>query len=243
MNLCPVLLHYIYMPYRRLPNTDNARIKALKTAINKCSNTDFNDVVVSMKTLYRAKNVVGKFERMCNQYKQTLETQIRANKAFQRQIRNARMYLSHFVQVLNLSVIRDEIKEHNLSMYGLEQSELLVPDLSTNELIIKWGQKIIDGEECRIAEGGVPIYNPTIAKVKVMYSIFRDGYQTQKIHQKSTTRTQNDVVNFRNQIDEVILDIWNQVEEANVDMAVEKKIDKNKEYGVVYYYRKGEKVE
>ena len=35
------------MPYRRLPNTDSARIKALKTAINKCSETDFNDVVVS----------------------------------------------------------------------------------------------------------------------------------------------------------------------------------------------------
>ena len=42
------------MPYRRLPNTDNARIKALKTAITKCTDTDFNDIVVSMKTLHRA---------------------------------------------------------------------------------------------------------------------------------------------------------------------------------------------
>ena len=212
------------MPYRRLPNTDSARIKALKTAINKCSETDFNDVVVSMKTLYRAKNAVGKFERMCNLYNKTLETQVRANKSFQRQIRNAR-------------------KEDNLSLYGLQDSELLVPDLSTNELILDWGQKIIDGEETRIAEGGVPIYNPTIAKVKVMYSIFRDGYQTQKIHQKATNRTQADVVSFRTQIDEIILDIWDQVEDANIDLKAKKKIDKNKEYGIVYYYRKGEKIE
>ena len=231
------------MPYRRLPNTDTARIKALKTAIDKCSETDFNDVVVSMKSLYRAKNVVGKFERMCMLYKQTFERQVRANKSFQRQIRNARMYLSHFIQVLYLSVIRNEIKEENLILYGLENSELLVPDLSTNELLLEWGDKIIEGEEKRVSVGGVPIYNPTIAKVKVMYSIFKDGYQTQQIHQKATNRTQTDIVAFRDEVDEIILDIWEQVEEANSNLSAKNRIDKNKEYGIVYYYRKGEKVE
>ncbi len=231
------------MPYRRLPNTDSARIKALKTAIDKCSDTDFNEVVVSMKTLYKAKSAVGKFERMCKLYQQTFETQIRANKSFQKQIKNARMYISHFVQVLYLAVIRNEIKHDNLTLYGLENSEMLVPDLSTNEMLFEWGQKIIAGEEARIAEKGVPIYNPTIAKVKVMYSIFRDGYKTQQIHQKSTTRTQEDVVKYRTEIDEIILDLWDQVEEANIDMPPKSKIDKNKEYGIVYYYRKGETIE
>src|SRR5690554_3092512 len=124
------------MPYRRLPNTDNARIKALKTAIRKCSNSNFNDVVVSMKTLYRAKSVIGKFERVCEIYQQTFETQIKANKSFQKQIRNARMYLSHFIQVLHLAVIRNEIKSDNLVLYGLEGSDLLVPDLSSNEMLL-----------------------------------------------------------------------------------------------------------
>ncbi len=231
------------MPYRRLPNTDNARIKALETAVNKCSETDFNDVVVSMKTLYRAKSAVGKFERMCRLYKQTFETQVRANKSFQSQVKNARMYISHFVQVLYLSVIREEIKNDKLALYGLEKSEMLVPDLSTSEMLLEWGQNIISGEEKRIAEGGVPIYNPTIAKVKVMYTIFKDGYQTQKIHQKATSRTQTDVVDFRSEVDEIILDIWQQVEEANSDLNAKSKIEKNKEYGIVYYYRKGRKVE
>lgn len=231
------------MPYRRLPNTDSARIKALKTAIDKCSDTDFNEVVVSMKTLYKAKSAVGKFERMCKLYQQTFETQIRANKSFQKQIKNARMYISHFVQVLYLAVLRNEIKHDNLTLYGLENSEMLVPDLSTNEMLLEWGQNIIAGEEARIAERGVPIYNPTIAKVKVMYSIFKDAYKTQQIHQKSTNRTQEDVVKYRKEIDEIILDLWDQVEEANIDMPPKKKIDKNKEYGIVYYYRKGETIE
>ncbi len=231
------------MPYRRLPNTDSARIKALSTAIYKCSNTDYKDVVVSMKTLHKAKSVIGKFERMCEMYQQTFETQIKANKSFQKQIKNARMYLSHFIQVLHLSVIRNEIKQDNLVLYGLEESNLLVPDLISNEMLLEWGQKIINGEEKRIAQGGVPIYNPTIAKVKVMYSIFKDGYDTQQVHQKATNRTQTNIVDFRPDIDAIILELWEQVENANIDLPVKKKIDKNKEYGIVYYYRKGETVE
>ena len=228
------------MPYRRLPNTDNARIKALKTAINKCSDTDFNDVVVSMNTLYKAKSAVGKFEKMCKLYQQTFETQIKANKSFQKQIKNAQLYLSHFIQVLYLSIVRNEIKHNNLSLYGLSENNMLLPDLSTNEMLMEWGEKIIDGEEKRITAGGVPIYNPTIAKVKVMFSIFKDGYNTQQIHQRATNRTQNEVVNFRTEIDAIILELWDQVENATMDLPAQKKIDKNKEYGIVYYYRKGE---
>lgn len=231
------------MPYRRLPNTDNARIKALKTAINKCSNTDFNDVAVSMKTLYRAKSAVGKFERMCQIYQQTFDTQIKANKSFQKQIKNARMYLSHFIQVLYLSIIRNEIKPDNLSLYGLNESNMLVPDLSTNEMLMEWGEKIIEGEEKRMSNGGVPIYNPSIAKVKVMYFIFKDGYNTQQIHQRATNRTQNEVVNFRAEIDSIILELWEQVENSTINLPTQKKIDRNKEYGIVYYYRKGEVIE
>lgn len=231
------------MPYRRLPNTDNARIKALKTAIEKCSDSNFNDVVVSMKSLYRARLVIDKFVRMCDIYQQTFEIQIKANKSFQVQVKNVRMYLSHFIQVLHLAVIREEIKSDNLCLYGLEESNMQVPDLNSNEMLLEWGIKIIDGEEKRIANGGVPIYNPTIAKVKVMYSIFKDGYYTQQIHQKATNRTQNNVVNFRTEIDEIILKLWQEVEDANMDLHPRKKIEKNKEYGIVYYYRKGETIE
>ncbi len=230
------------MPYRRLPNTDAARIKALKTAIDKCERTDFNDVVVSMKTLYRAKSASGKFERMYKTHQHTFETQIRANKSFQKQIKNARMYLSHFVQVLYLAVIRNEIKPENLVLYGLENSEMLLPDISSNEMLLEWGQKVILGEEQRIAEGGVPIYNPSIAKVKAMYSIFKNAYNTQQIHQKATNRTQKEIADFRTEVDEIILDLWNQVEEANNNLPPKKKIDINKEYGIVYYYRKGETI-
>ena len=41
--------------------------------------------------------------------------QVKANKQFVMKVKNVRMYLSHFVQVLYFSVMRAEIKEDQLS--------------------------------------------------------------------------------------------------------------------------------
>ncbi len=76
-----------------------------------------------------------------------------------------------------------------------------------------------------------------------MFSLFEEGYQTQKIHQKATLRLQNQVTEAREKVDKVIFDIWEQVERKNKDLPLNKRLERNREYGVVYYYRKGETVE
>ena len=228
------------MPYRRLPNTDSSRLKALKTAVLKSVNTDYQKLAVSTHTIEEARAITGKLERACNKYQQAYDLQIKANKTFQAKVKNAKMYLSHFVQVLYFCVIRAEIKEDNLSLYGLEDANMQVPDLTSNELLLEWGEKIIQGEKLRTSKGGVPIYNPSISKVSVMYSIFKDGYQTQQIHQKSTVRTQNDVVQLRDEADKIIFNIWEEVEKYTIDFPIEERLEMNRDYGVVYYYRKGE---
>jgi len=231
------------MPYRRLPNTDNARIKALKTAVEKAEDTDFQDLSISPNVLSEAKSVLNRFEHLCLRYQQMYDTQVKANKSFLAKVKNARMYISHFVQVLYLSVLRAEIKEEHLDLYGLERATMVVPELTTNEQLLEWGQKIIDGENSRTSLGGVPIYNPSVAKVKVMYSLFKDSYQTQKLHQKATTRIMNEVANYREIVDKVIYDIWEEVETYNLNLPPEQRLARNRQYGIIYYYRKGESVE
>lgn len=195
-----------------------------------------------MKTLSRARSVVEKFERLSLKYQQTLDTQVKANIAFQSKVKNARMYLSHFIQVLYMSVMRSEIKPEYLDLYGLQDANFVVPDLSSNEQLLQWGQKIIAGENKRVARGGVPIYNPGIAKVNVMYILFKEGYQTQQIHQKATARTLDEVSEFRSDVDSVIFDIWEEVEKFNAELPGNERLDKNREYGLIYYYRKGETI-
>lgn len=229
------------MPYRRLPNTDQARLRALRQVIKRCENQDYSHQIVQYKTLHEAKTYLGHFEKHMAQYQQTLENQVLANKKYQQIVHNARLYISHFIQVLNLSVIRGDIKKDHKLFYHLDPNIHLVPDLSTEATILEWGKFIIDGENERVRNGGLPIYNPAIAKVKVHYEIFREYKSNQKLHQQATNRSWEELVNFRKKGDVIILDIWNQVEEKFRNEHPFARYNKCREYGLIYYYRKGEK--
>ena len=229
------------MPYRRLPNTDQARLRALRTAIMQGDNQDFADLVVSFKTILEAKSYLGIFEKQLIQYQQTLDNQITANKCYQQIVHNARLYISHFIQVFNLSVIRGDIKKEHKLFYQLDPNVHTVPDLSTETALLHWGKCIIDGENERLRIGGQPIYNPTIAKVKVHYEIFKEYKSNQKLHQNVTNRNWEELVSLREKGDSIILNIWNQVESKYKDERPYTRLKKCKEFGLVYYCRRGEK--
>lgn len=104
------------------------------------------------------------------------------------------------------------------------------------------GRKIVDGENKRISQGGIPIYNPTIAKVRVHYDIFMDSYEKQKNLQSLTARSLDTLASMRAEADGLILDIWNQVEKKFEEVTPnEKRLDLCRDYGIIYYYRTGEK--
>lgn len=229
------------MPYRRLPNTDQARLRALNGAIQKTNETSFNEQFVSFKTINEAKSFLSVFEKQLFQYQQTWESQVSANRRYKHIMFNAHMYISHFIQVFNLSVIRGDIKKEYKALYGLDMSAHILPDLSTEAALLKWGKCIIDGENERMRKGGIPIYNPTIAKVKVHYDIFKEYQATQKFHQSATARNWEELNSLREKADAIILDIWNQVEEHFANCKPYDKLCKCKEYGLIYYYRRGEK--
>ena len=151
------------------------------------------------------------------------------------------MYISHFIQVLNLAVIRGDIKKEQKALYKLDINNHILPDLSSEEDLLVWGQNIIDGELERTKMGGFAIYNPTISKVKVHYDIFKEYQVTQQLHNKTANRSYEDMATLREQADALILDIWNQVEYYFRDDLPYARYCHCKAYGVIYYYRTGEK--
>lgn len=229
------------MPYRRLPNTDQARLNALQNAVMRAGEADFANQFLQYKTLTHAQKFVMQFENMLSQYKDNYNTKVNANKQYRHIVQNARIYLSHFIQVFNLSVIRGEIKAEQKTLYGLSPTEHVVPDLSTDEQIFEWGQKIIDGEKKRTQMGGFPIYNPAISKVQVHYDIFKEHMVNHSMHKKTVTRVQGNMEVLRQEADELILEIWNQVEEHYKDLFPYEKLCRCQEYGIKYYYRPKEK--
>ncbi|HLP06512.1 MAG TPA: hypothetical protein VK152_13900 [Paludibacter sp.] len=229
------------MPYRRLPNTDQARLRSLRIAIQQADQQNFGEQVISFKTVLEAKSYLSIFEKQWKQYQQTLESQVQANKRYQQIVHNARLYISHFIQVFNLAVIRGDIKKEHKLFYQLDPNVHIVPDLSTEAALLHWGKCVIDGENERIRNGGLPIYNPTIAKLKVHYEVFKEYKSTQKIHQSTTNRNWEELVGLRKKGDEIILDIWNQVEVWFKNEPPYTRLQKCSAFGIIYYYRKGEK--
>ena len=64
------------MPYRRLPNTDQARVRALKAAVVKGDNSNIRQLPFSINTLSEARNFLKRFEIAHNYYTKCYEAQV-----------------------------------------------------------------------------------------------------------------------------------------------------------------------
>ena len=229
------------MPYRRLPNTDQSRLTALQRAVQRASEADFTEQVLSYHVRSEAQKFLLQFETVVSQYHNSFESKVSANKRYRHLVQNARMYISHFIQVLNMAVIRGEIKKDLKELYHLDPNSHILPDLSSEEDLLVWGQNIIEGEQERVRMGGFPIYNPAINKVKVHYDIFKEHQVTHNVRKKASERYYTEIEQLRKEADVLILDIWNQVEAYYRDLLPYARLRSCQEYGLIYYYRTGEK--
>ncbi len=228
------------MPYRRLPNTDSARLRALVAAVKKGKELPPFKMAFSQSTFTKAQLFINNFEKAMATYKAAFNKQIEKNKEYQNASKKARLYLSHFIQVLNMAISRGELSDKVRQTYGMDIDERKIPNLSTDKELIDWGKKIIQAETDRISKGQPPITNPTIAVVKVRYENFVEASNHQRILQQNTQRCQNELEDLRKRADEIILDIWNEVEESFKNIPDHERREQAQEYGLVYVYRKNE---
>lgn len=228
------------MPYRRLPTTDLARLKALRLAALKAEQFELNELAFSTKYIHPVRNYHQQLESIKFQQNQSWRQVVNQNKKFQHIILRTRMYLTHFIQVLNMSIEREELTPETRRFYGLDPDSRKVPKMMTNPDLFSWGKKIIEGESSRTRTGGTPIMNPTIGKVKVWYDTFKELYHSQEIANKSYQRANQQLVDLRRATDGLIQLIWNEIEEHFQDLPEEGKREKCEEYGLVYVFRKNE---
>lgn len=228
------------MPYRRLPNTDNSRLKALKNALKNGKELTPMELAFKQSTFQRVRSFLPKWETSISEHKNTYDIQIKNNKEYLKKLKKARLYISHFIQVVNMAIVRGELQDTVREFYGIEADNSKLPSLSTEADVIEWGKKIIEGETKRKMKGNSPITNPTSAVVKVHYDNFMEAYKFQKMLQKNHTRALNQLADLRDEADDIILNIWNEVEDHYSDLPEDLKREKAQEYGLVYVYRKNE---
>lgn len=228
------------MPYRRLPNTDSARIRALKAAYDKGKSIPPFQLAYSQSTFAKVELFINSFEKAMAHYKAAYNHQVERGKEYQQLMKKAKLYLSHFIQVLNMAINRSELQPSVREVYGMDLDESRIPSLNTEKDLIDWGKKIIDGEMSRMRKNQAPITNPTIAVVKVRYEQFIEAFNHQKILQQNTQRSLKELDTLRAKADDIILSIWNEVENFYSDLPDDERREKSSEYGLIYVYRKNE---
>lgn len=231
------------MPYRRLPNTDAARIRALKAALRKGQQEEMATIAYPFALRQKIEFFLPKFEIAIANSKLAKEKQFDNSPKFSEHTKKARLYISHFIQVLNFCIARGELKPSVRSFYELPENSSKVPPLLTEQDLLQWGEKIITGEQNRLSKGGgSPIYCPSIALVKVNYENFKENYIRQKQFQNNSARESGNVAQYRSEADALILEIWNEVEHCFEGVKdEEEKRYMCEEYGLVYVFRRGEK--
>lgn len=228
------------MPYRRLPNTDAARLKALQAAIIKGKELPPFKLAFSQNAFQKVQSFLPSFEKAILESKQAYDCQVEKNKDYHKTLKKAKLYVSHFIQVVNMAIMRGELPPSEREFFSLEEDVKKTPILNTEAELIEWGTKIIDGEEIRKAKGRSAITNPTIAVVRVRYEQFMDAYKFQKTLQRNYQRALEKLSDMRSTADEIILQVWNEVEEHFEDFGDNEKRDKAIDYGLHYVYRKNE---
>ena len=227
------------MPYRRLPKTDQARIRALKAAVESSIEGGVFTNVLSHNTYHRAKSALEAFSREVDAYRRCVKEQSskRGNETYEAALKKARMYVSHFIQVLSMSIMRGEIARSKRPYYGLPENEDTTPNLFSESSVLEWGVKVMDGERRRQAEGGVPIYNPTMGRVSVVFELFKEMYDRQQMLQQRTNDALSNISDMRYEVDEIIFEAWAEIEKAFAGFDSKARIRKCSAYGVIYYER------
>jgi hypothetical protein len=229
------------MPYRRLPNTDIARLRALNEALKQGSVMPPANLAISQSMLLKLRGFLPLFKQTVDHQRETFRRQTQNSKTYLDIQRRAKLYISHFIQVMNLAVARGELKPEVRKFYGLKENQKTVPTLNTESEILEWGDKIVKGEAARLATGATPVTNPTIALVKVRFEDYTRTYRNQKSLQDIYTKASTKVASMRQEADGLILEIWNQVESSFSKLPPAEMRQKAEIYGVVYVYRKNEK--
>ena len=212
----------------------------MKTALDKGKELHPSKLAYSSRTIVRLEKFLPQFTHNFQLYRQVLASQNKKSKDYNEITRKARVYLTHFIRVMNMAIFRGDLPAETRAFYGLATDESTVPSLTTENELMSWGRRIIEGEEFRIKKGGSPITNPTIAVVKVRFENFLEAWNYHNTLSKRTSEYSDKNTNLRKEADEIILQLWNEVENSHAALPEEIRKTVNEEYGLVYFFRKGE---
>jgi hypothetical protein len=197
----------------------------------------YQNLPFSLAKLNKAKSQLVVFEGKLKLLQEINSFWKKGNIRYRSVTKKLRLYISHFIQVYNMAMTRGEFNADGRQFYNLPQSDNNVPKLLTDKQLMEWGKNLIEGERNRVFKGGPPMVNPTIGNLKVHYDIFMDMYFEQQTKLDHFKRIKTQVIEEQNNVDNLIRQMWNEIEDFYRKLPVNKKIEECKNCGIIYYLR------
>ena len=229
---------------KKLPETDDERIDILRITLEQEETNKSWEKILSIVELHDLRSFLTTYEGVDTIFNQAIADRNKAKNLYDELFKNVQLYVSHFIQVLFLTVIRNEIKPEYLTLYGFQEnsSRLPLPRLLTEEAVLTWAEKLMRGESERTYRGGTSLYNPTIAKVKVHYELFKEAIYSLSIYEKNLARLQSNMAELRKKADAYIWNIWTRVEERYSRTLPEEQALRFKAYKIPSQHRNGQQL-
>ncbi|MCL5027702.1 MAG: hypothetical protein M1480_01645 [Bacteroidetes bacterium] len=231
------------MPYRELPKSDAGKEDALQIIYGLADAKPASELAFSQANGDKVKVFYPIFKKEIKERGNALSAQSEATTVRAAAEGKCKTYVSHFYQVFNLGVDRDEHKASERAFYKLDVSQETVPLLNNADDIRRNAENIITGEAERVNAGGAPMSNPSKDQVEAAYNDFAAKLKDQTDKKSTYSKEQKDVDDIRAQADELIKDVWDEVEFYYRKLSSAAMRREARIYGVVYVSRPGEPVE
>jgi hypothetical protein len=226
---------------RELPNTDERRALALKKAMQKIAISAPGDIVLTAQTQARLAITGPDFVSKLALRGQALGQQMLKTPVKNTEKKAAALHISHFIQCHDNAALRGEtgFSQSDRTYFGLTGSNDKLPPLEADADVYTWGENLIDGEANRIADGRPAVPYPTIAAVATKYNAFKATFGQHNLLKKAFDDAQEAVEDMREDVDSLILRIWNEVEAGYSEESKPSMRRNAREWGVVYILTKG----
>lgn len=175
-----------------------------------------------------------KLEREMDEYNVAMVAQTGVTAAKWTAFDRAVMFCSHYHQVFNLGILRDEFPANHRMYYSIDVNSSKVPPLITETDLLNCAANIKKGDAKRVTAGGKAMSNPTAAQVETEFQAYFALAQQQSTLKVASNKEQEDVSGILAEGIRLAADICDELEHKYRHDTDSSKRAKCREWGMVY---------
>ena len=219
---------------RRLPDSTDGRKTALDKAKNKNDNLPLGTVILSAATVTRLNAQQPLFQTAVNELMTATANSTNATALKSAAQGVAEMLSSHYYQALNNAIARGVYPSSVRAFYGLDVNSGAVPEMTTEDLVKQWGERVSSGETALVAAGHAAIPFPSEPQVRAKVIDYKTKLTTQSSMMDITDLKQEAITALNDQADKVIKKVWDEVETYHNEEPLPSMRANAVQWGVVY---------